>query len=81
MSQPRSKLATASYLKSYYYEDIDLNRIYRYMDKLYNTQKEQMQQISLERTRKILGGKIGLMFYDVSTPLTTVAWLDRMSLL
>ena len=51
------------------------------MDKLYNTQKEQVQQISLERTRKILGGKIGLMFYDVSTPLTTIAWLDRMSLL
>lgn len=67
VSQPRSKLATVSYLKSYYDEDIDLNRIYRYMDKLYNTQKELVQQISVEHTRKILGGKIGLMFYDVST--------------
>lgn len=67
VSQPRSKLATVSYLKSYYDEDVDLNHIYRYMDKLYNTQKELVQLISVEHTRKILGGKIGLMFYDVST--------------
>ena len=66
VSQPRSKLATVAYLKSYYDEDVDLNHIYRYMDKLYSTQKELVQQISVEHTRKILGGKIGLMFYDVS---------------
>ena len=34
VSQPRSKLATVDYLKSYYDEDVDLNHIYRYMDKL-----------------------------------------------
>lgn len=67
VSQPRSKLATVEYLKSYYDEDIDLNRIYRYMDKLYNTQMELAQRISVEHTRKIFGGKIGLMFYDVTT--------------
>lgn len=67
VSQPRSKLATVSYLKSYYDEDVDLNRIYRYMDKLYNTQMELAQQISVEHTRKIFGGRIGLMFYDVTT--------------
>ena len=67
VSQPMSKLATVAYLKSYYDEDVDLNQIYRYMDKLYNTQKEMVQQISVEHTREILGGKIGLMFYDVST--------------
>ncbi len=67
VSQPQSKLATVSHLKSYYDEDVDLNRIYRYMDKLYNTQMEQAQQISVEHTRKIFGGKIGLMFYDVTT--------------
>ncbi len=67
VSQPASKLATTAYLKSYYDEDIDLNQIYRYMDKLYNTQRELVQQISVEHTRKVLGGKIGLMFYDVTT--------------
>ena len=67
VSQPKSKLATVSYLKSYYDEDVDLNRIYRYMDKLYNTQMERAQQISVEHTREIFGGRIGLMFYDVTT--------------
>lgn len=67
VSQPKSKLGTVNYLKSYYDEDVDLCRIYRYMDKLYNTQMELAQQISVEHTRKIFGGKIGLMFYDVST--------------
>lgn len=65
--QPASKLATVSYLKSYYDQDIDLNQIYRYMDRLYRTQMEMVQQISVTHTRKILGGKIGLMFYDVTT--------------
>lgn len=44
-----------------------MDKIYRYMDKLYNTQQESIQKISVEHTRKILGGKIGLMFYDVTT--------------
>lgn len=67
VSQPASKLATTEYLKSYYDEDIDLNNLYRYMDKLYNTQQELLQQISVDHTRKVLDGKIGLMFYDVTT--------------
>ena len=76
VSQPKSKLATVDYLKSYYDEDIDLNHIYRYMDKLYNTQMEQAQQISVEHTRKIFGGKIGLMFYDVTTLYFETAQTD-----
>ena len=38
--QPKSKVATATYLKRHFDEDIDLNRIYRYMDTLYNTRRE-----------------------------------------
>lgn len=34
---PMSKMATVEYLKSHFNEDVDLNRIYRYLDKLYNT--------------------------------------------
>lgn len=67
LSQPMSKAATVEYLKSYFDEDAQLHQIYRYLDKLYNTQQEKIQQISVEHTRKILGGKIGLMFYDVTT--------------
>ena len=65
--RPGSKAATADYLKSYFHEDVSLDQIYRYMDKLYNTQRETVQQISVEHTRKVLGGSIGLMFYDVTS--------------
>ncbi len=67
LSQPMSKLATVNYLKSHFDEDVQLYWIYRYLDKLYNTQQELIQKISVEHTKKILGGKIGLMFYDVTT--------------
>ena len=43
LSFPASKAATVEYLKNYYDEDVDLNHIYRYMDKLYNKQKELVQ--------------------------------------
>jgi len=65
--QPRSKVATVEYLKSHFDEDIELYKIYRYLDKLHDKQKDIVQQISVSHTRKILGGKIGLVFYDVTT--------------
>lgn len=67
ISQPLSKRATVDYLKSYFDEDVDLFEIYRYMDKLYDSQKEEVQRISVKHTRKVLGGQVGLMFYDVTT--------------
>ena len=67
LCQPTSKAGTVDYLKSYFDEDIELHKIYRYLDRLHHTQQEKIQQISVEHTRKILGGKIGLVFYDVTT--------------
>ena len=67
LSYPRSKLATVEYLKSYYDADVNLDKIYNYMDKLYNSQQEFVQSISVEHTHRILGGKLGIMFYDVTT--------------
>lgn len=67
LCHPMSKAATVEYLKSHFDEDIQLHQIYRYLDKLYDTQQETIQQISVEHTRRILGGKIGLLFYDVTT--------------
>ena len=67
LSQPQSKAATVDYLKSHFDEEVNLSKIYRYLDKLYKTQQERIQQISVEHTKRILGGKIGLMFYDVTT--------------
>lgn len=67
LCQPASKAGTVDYLKSYFDEDVNLNKIYRYLDRLYNTQQEKVQQISVEHTRRMLGGSIGLVFYDVTT--------------
>lgn len=67
ISQPMSKHVTVDYLKSYFDEDVELYKLYRYMDKLYDTQKEEVQRISVEHTKRILGGHVGLMFYDVTT--------------
>jgi len=67
LCQPSSKAGTVDYLKSYFDEDVELHKIYRYLDRLHNTQQEKIQQISVTHTRRILGGKIGLVFYDVTT--------------
>lgn len=67
LCQPTSKAGTVDYLKSYFDEDVELHRIYRYLDRLHNTLQDKIQQISVEHTRKILGGHIGLVFYDVTT--------------
>ena len=37
------------------------------LDTLYNKQQDKIQQISVVHTRKLFGGNIGLMFYDVTT--------------
>ena len=65
--QPKSKLATVDYLKRCFNEDIKLHKVYRYMDTLYNTQREKIQNISVAHTRGVLGGQIGIVFYDVTT--------------
>ncbi|MDR1603160.1 MAG: IS1634 family transposase [Tannerella sp.] len=64
---PVSKLKTADYLFKYRNEVIDVERIYRYLDKLYTKQKDQVQQISYQHSLKILGGEISVVFYDVTT--------------
>jgi len=67
LDQPLSKAATVHYLKSHFNEDVQLHKIYRYLDKLYYNQQERIQQISVEHTQRVLGGRIGLLFYDVTT--------------
>lgn len=64
---PRSKLATTDYLRRYRGREVDINVIYRFMDKLDESFRQRVQQISVEHTRKVLGGKIGIVFYDVTT--------------
>ena len=64
---PRSKLATTDYLRRCRGKQIDVNVIYRLMNKLDEAFRQRVQQISVDHTRKLLGGKIGIVFYDVTT--------------
>ena len=41
---PMSKKATVDYLRRHFKEDVSLQKIYRYLDKLYNTQQELVKQ-------------------------------------
>lgn len=64
---PASKLKTTDYLSKYQFLNIDVQVIYRYLDKLYNDQKERVQQISYQHTLSVLDNKISVVFYDVTT--------------
>lgn len=64
---PVSKLKTTDWLSKYQNTVIDVERIYRYLDKLHATQKERVQQISYAHSLQVLGDAIQLVFYDVTT--------------
>ena len=64
---PMSKKATVDYLRRHFKEEVSLQKIYRYLDKLYNTQQELVQEISVKHTKGLFGGNLGILFYDVTT--------------
>lgn len=64
---PKSKLKTTEYLYRYKHISWDEDQLYRYLDKLPSSQKDQIQQISYEHTRQILNNNISVVFYDVTT--------------
>ena len=67
LSCPASKAATVEFLKNHFDEDVDLSKIYRYLDKLNDRYKDMAQDISVRHTMEVLGGHIGVVFYDVTT--------------
>jgi transposase len=64
---PVSKLKTTDYLFKYKGITIEVDKIYRYLDKLHNTQKEAIQQISYQHTLTVLNNDLSIVFYDVTT--------------
>ena len=67
LSYPVSKLKTTDYLFKCKGISIDVERIYRYLDKLHSKQKERVREISYTHTLKILDDAINVVFYDVTT--------------
>lgn len=64
---PRSKLKTTEYLQRYADLNWDVDQVYRYMDKLHLSQKQEVEQISYNHSVSVLGGNISVVFYDVTT--------------
>jgi len=64
---PGSKLKTIEYLQRYQNLDISKDSIYRFLDTLQSKFKKQVEDISFARTKKLLGGKIEIVFYDMTT--------------
>lgn len=67
LSFPVSKLKTTDFLAKYQFFSVDVQQVYRYLDKLHRKQKEQVQEISFAHSKKVLGGEVSIVFYDVTT--------------
>jgi transposase len=64
---PGSKLKAIDYLSRFLNVDLQVDEIYRFLDKLSKQLKEQVEQIAFEHTNRVLGGKISIVFYDMTT--------------
>lgn len=64
---PASKLKTVDFLSKYQFLQLEVQHIYRYLDKLHSTQKELVQDISYQHSLKVLDNNISVVFYDVTT--------------
>ncbi len=65
---PGSKLYLIDYLHIYKKKTIDKNRIYRFLDKLYNSDlKSKIEMCIFNHTKKITNDTITVTFYDVTT--------------
>lgn len=67
ITHPGSKLQLSKYLRENNREDISEDRIYYFMDRLSTSYKTQVEDISFGYTKKILGGEVGVVFYDMTT--------------
>jgi transposase len=64
---PLSKLKTIDYLYRYGGTQLDIDSVYRFLDKLNNKLKADVEQIAFAHTLKVLQGNITVVFYDMTT--------------
>jgi len=64
---PVSKLKTTDYLFKYKGMSCSVYSIYRYLDKMHTNQMALIKNISLQHTLSLVGGKLSVVFYDVTT--------------
>jgi transposase len=64
---PSSKLKTVDYFKQHLNISVSVYSVYRYLDELNLNIKPIVEQLSFEHTKKVLKGKTGVVFYDMTT--------------
>jgi len=64
---PGSKLKTVEYFKKHLNLDISVYSVYRFLDQLQFKHKQIIEDITFTHTRKLLKGRIGVVFYDMTT--------------
>ena len=64
---PGSKLKTIEYLKRHLNIDISVYSVYRFLDELHSKLQSRIEEITFRHTHKILKGRIGVVFYDMTT--------------
>lgn len=81
LASPGSKLKTIDYLSRYQGVNLSIDKIYRFLDNLcYRKDKKQedkikdqadiksqVEQITFEHTKSVLGGRVDVVFYDMTT--------------
>lgn len=64
---PLSKLKTVEYLYRYQGASLDIDAVYRFLDKLNSKLKSKVEQVAFAHTKKVLNGDISVVFYDMTT--------------
>lgn len=67
LAYPTSKLGTIDYLHRYQGVELAIDQIYRFLDKLASQHQDQIEKIIFHHTKKLLGGQIQVVFYDMTT--------------
>jgi transposase len=66
LTYPVSKLKTTEYLLQHHGIDIDVDAIYRFLDRFHKVHKEKIEKIIYKHSKDVLG-EIQMIFYDMTT--------------
>jgi transposase len=64
---PGSKLKTVDYFRQHLNIDVSVHTIYRFLDELNSKLKPEIEHLTFKHTKMLLKGKIGVIFYDMTT--------------
>lgn len=64
---PGSKLKTIDYFRQHLNTNVSVYTVYRFLDELNSKLKPEIEQITFKATKKLLRGRIGVVFYDMTT--------------